>query len=1475
MAIRRKGPSGGLVTTRLPVPTINSVGRNAANKRAPYEAENLDNCFVSLERNLEKRPGFEVVPQFTIPDKTDWDFTDFDTRVDLYRLSGVGLPEGEDPTIAEKDFWYYWHSINEDNRYLIAIDFKARTNEKELYYVFQVLPNGTWKDVTPANQIGEASVVPAATREYITFGSDASDLGVVKTAVESLQAVSVGTNVLILNKNVYAGFSSDEDGVLFNLRGEKTTTEDIAGRPVKYYSAAEVVPVIAPGNDNIAFTADDITLGYRPLSAVQNDVLKSVTTHSTNPLIIDAVLGDQAVSQAAAYNGYRLTVTGGSGLGGYGVVNEYFGATKTARTSWIGPVPQISGTVSAAPYQADAVTFDPIPGTYTAYQLVLPSSANTTNGYYNSRTLQRQTGSTTWETVGTINTYDSVTKITNVKNWTNAAPAVGQTFRVVLPGQFLSSQPTYFVFVLSNVPVPLNPERNAPYTLLPLTYGIPLATTAAQTLNATVVTDPTNVKRLILTSNNHKLLAGQPVYLDFITGYTNATVDTASGNNKRLVFSTNDHGLKVKDKVFIDFVSGTSLADDTYTVDTVPNANSFTILINSNNTAITGGTAVIRKTSKDGVYTVDSIIDDNSFVVIYPENKTSIASGTVQVKQAVDNYYKDYKLEIQFVSNPGSGKVAKYTSSTNTAFVTNWQGDAPLNGNTYNVSLTDCTYTLAFVIYNGVETVSITTAGTTGVNGKYDDVQLIYDSGTTATTYPKAYIEVNNNEVTKCEIVSNARGTGFSFPSFTSNPTILKTTRTEIPAAFRCTVTSLTVEQEAKFIPVEDYVYFQKSLGYLGQKLNDPSEIQLPPSIDDWYDNNRNTRAPVDITASEMLKVLYDTRHPYGNYTSADGKLTNVNLVQGRGKVYYCANPFLSLTSGYYRVMSWAENAGSQWVQLASTSNFPDIEKQQPTNAAQEWVEIKPAGRPYLQKIRTPDKWSLIDGNRMPQKISLTVGATDNQWSIGPVRWTPRESGNNDNNPGPSVFRTTNRASLKHTQIISIAVFKDRLWFAADDVAFSSRIGRYEDLFIDDPINIVATDPIDIRASSNAFAQITHMVPFEDYIFINTKANTQFQLTAGSRDENDIVLTPFNVMLSPATYYSAASFVDPQTIGSQLYFFDRRKLYLFTGKNNLGLNSAVEVSATANDYLPENYGYACVGHAQNSLFVTDADNPNHIYIYTIRFSGDRVIQNSFYRYILDDESAVYSMQVYDKYLYVIIHKNDRVLIERTLLKDEHPIIPRLDHMFKVRISTQGPNPNTTYNPGLHETTYRLPTANYSLNDTFRVVIAPPAIQNQEDIAGVAFPPLVSIEEDGAYLNVVVLGRFDTEGANVYIGNPYKMEIEMSPLFVRDQDGNIIDGTLNLRTVVIRHFNTGNYDIVVSHRGRSPIVSSFTAIRPDFTIQEDALPLEAWAQNGEFVGKVFGFSESTNIKIVSDYITPVNISAIEFKGKFKQKYSAIN
>ena len=106
----------------------------------------------------------------------------------------------------------------------------------------------------------------------------------------------------------------------------------------------------------------------------------------------------------------------------------------------------------------------------------------------------------------------------------------------------------------------------------------------------------------------------------------------------------------------------------------------------------------------------------------------------------------------------------------------------------------------------------------------------------------------------------------------------------------------------------------------------------------------------------------------------------------------------------------------------------------------------------------------------------------------------------------------------------------------------------------------------------------------------------------------------------------------------------------------------------------------------------------------------------------------------------------------------------------------------------------------------------------------------------------------------------------------------------------RHFETGNYDIVASRRGRpvDDIVSSYEARLTDKTIAPyltsfsgkrvdqfsgSELSVDNIEYQGELVSRIMGFSDKTDIYILSDYWTPVNITNIEIKGKFKQTYSS--
>jgi hypothetical protein len=405
------------------------------------------------------------------------------------------------------------------------------------------------------------------------------------------------------------------------------------------------------------------------------------------------------------------------------------------------------------------------------------------------------------------------------------------------------------------------------------------------------------------------------------------------------------------------------------------------------------------------------------------------------------------------------------------------------------------------------------------------------------------------------------------------------------------------------------------------------------------------------------------------------------------------------------------------------------------------------------------------------------------------------------------------------------------------------------------------------------------MVPFEDYIFIDTKASTQFQLMAASSSE----LSPTNVAVAPVTYYGTSPIAEPQLIGSRLYFFGPQRLYLFVGKNAMGYSSAVEASASAAGYLPTNYRSICTAPAQDTIAIVDDDNPNNIYMFTSRFSADRVIQNSFYRFVAKAGTEFLSIKSLKNYLYGVVLDNNRIYIMRTKLINEDISVPRMDNMVRIKLvpeSQSASNWNVSYDTHTGISTFRFPylghpEGNAATNSsiTCRIVLDSTWGNN----AYTVLTPLSKDEANG-YLTMEVSGNYEPAAEDtkyVYVGVVFEMRVQLSTLFVRDENNNIIDGVLNIRSGVFRHFNTGNYQIEVTHRGRTPLISSFSAPRTDFTLAEDSIPLESIEVQGEFVAKIFGYSDTTKISIVSTYPTPVNISNMEFKGKFKQKYSTLS
>tara|TARA_R100000458_G_scaffold59948_1_gene73132 strand:+ start:6623 stop:10336 length:3714 start_codon:yes stop_codon:yes gene_type:complete len=649
----------------------------------------------------------------------------------------------------------------------------------------------------------------------------------------------------------------------------------------------------------------------------------------------------------------------------------------------------------------------------------------------------------------------------------------------------------------------------------------------------------------------------------------------------------------------------------------------------------------------------------------------------------------------------------------------------------------------------------------------------------------------------------------------------------------------------------------------LGQNISSFNAIEIPPEGDDVNRVNGE---------EEATKFLYER--------------TGIGNSDGYGKVWYCRSGFLTFPQGFYRC----------------TSNDTI---------------------PHYDRVRAEDEHSVLYEASLP---FLVINTGNNSWSVEYPEWKPREAGNDRNNPGPQAFQPDSANRVRGRQISDIAFWRERLWFTVDDMVFSSRNNDWFNVWLDDPNSITADDPIDIRASSGKYTRINFMIPFDDFMFINTGGETQYELQGSNN-----IISPTTAELAPTSFYSASSIVEPLVLGTQIYWFDDERLYLYNSSAGASVNNATEVSIHAAGYLPKNFRCAAVAPAQDSIFVVDEDNPNELYVYTARWAGGELAQNAFYKYVLPQ--TIVDRQITDNggsqhgwdaapywdgnkttlpkpeieyvwysrnYLYMIVLRPAYVgtkrqrFIERTSLQFLDINSPRLERIAEIPNSHVTGHVNDTAAQdetwfAANTTYWRLPYWDPSADE---IILGPDwPTQAGQRLAETATVTNTD-ESDSGCTVLSVSGDWNSVSGTPYTsraGSPYTMKLELSQVNYRDPStGYPVEGTLALRMMNIKHFKSGVYDVeIVRNKNRVNLGSTDTdgdgnknavtvTTHTPLTINNstDALGSLLVEEEGEFTTRVFGNADTTTITITSDYPSPVAITSLEIIGKFKPYNSSI-
>jgi len=329
--------------------------------------------------------------------------------------------------------------------------------------------------------------------------------------------------------------------------------------------------------------------------------------------------------------------------------------------------------------------------------------------------------------------------------------------------------------------------------------------------------------------------------------------------------------------------------------------------------------------------------------------------------------------------------------------------------------------------------------------------------------------------------------------------------------------------------------------------------------------------------------------------------------------------------------------------------------------------------------------------------------------------------------------------------------------------------------------------------------------------------------------------------------------IEPLVMNNNLFFFSDKRLYIYFQRFEASGQQAYELSKHVPDYLPERFWDTAVSNSQNMIFVIAGENPTDtIFCYRNQIAGEQVIQNAFFKFTTPAGNFE-SINAYDDILYAVTVNEGKRFVQALDLVPEDFELPRIDARVpsSVRVVSFDANTNTTTLEATADSGYVFADIPY----------------NQLVFSGGSTIDLTSSSKiNPNTLSLSVSGAV-TESSVGYVGFSFESIVELSTLFLRDDQNNIIPGTLNLRYGVVRHRNTGRYDVRVTRKARPEKTVSFIPNAADkFTSLFDG---ENYEKDGTFKFSIAGYADDLIIKIVSDYPTPMNLTNLELSGKFKR------
>ena len=316
-------------------------------------------------------------------------------------------------------------------------------------------------------------------------------------------------------------------------------------------------------------------------------------------------------------------------------------------------------------------------------------------------------------------------------------------------------------------------------------------------------------------------------------------------------------------------------------------------------------------------------------------------------------------------------------------------------------------------------------------------------------------------------------------------------------------------------------------------------------------------------------------------------------------------------------------------------------------------IRLKRSTMPVLL-IRTADgnfRLTELDGS------SYTVTTASGNVTSTVPQWDDAIVGDDVTNPEPSFIGK---------EISKLCFFRNRFTILADENIVMSRPGDFTNFFAKSAIQLIASDPIDISASSEYPAILFDAIQVNTGLLLFSK-NQQFMLTTDSD-----VFSPTTAKINALSTYNFNFATNPISLGTTVGFLDNAgkfsRFFEMAQVQREGEPEVIEQSAVVSRLFEKDLKIISNSRENSVIFFSEENSPTlygYKYFDNIR---ERVLA-SWFKWTLTGDIQYHCMQ--DDNLYVVVRNNSKDQLLKYAIKMDAETLAiaenrvHLDHLMEI------------------------------------------------------------------------------------------------------------------------------------------------------------------------------------------------------------------